>query len=64
MTKNHYNTSITKRERAKTAILVLVLMILAALTVFEFTCEEKTVYDSVSPIANAHISWNQSFYGR
>lgn len=64
MNKNHYNTSITKRERAKTAILVLVLMILAALTVLEFTREEKPVYDSVSPIANAHISWNQSFYGR
>ena len=64
MTKNYYNTSITKKERAKTAILVLVLMILAALTVFEFTREEKPAYDTVCPIANANVSWNQTFYGR
>lgn len=64
MNKIKYITSCRKKERSKTAILFLVLMILAALTVFEFTREEKPAYDSVCPIANAHVSWNQTFYGR
>ena len=64
MNQNKYSISCRKKERSKTAILFLILMILAALTVIEFTREEKPAYDSVCPIANAHVSWNQTFYGR
>lgn len=64
MNKNNCITSLMKKEWLKTAFLILALMILAALTVFEFTREEKPAYDTVCPIANANVSWNQTFYGR
>ena len=64
MNTAYCNTSRNKKEGVKTAIWALILMILVALTAIELSWKEPASYDAEFPMANAKVSWNQTFYGR
>ena len=60
MNRNNYSTS----GGAKTILAVLFLLIvLAAWVVTLATDKEPEAWDTVHPIPNAFISWEQTFYG-
>ena len=52
----------SKKITACIAILVILSMI-AAFAVFESRREPKPAWDTEFPIANAQVSWDQTFYG-
>ena len=62
MNHSNYTTSNNKMEIIKTSLLVLMLMIIATLTVIEFTHQEPPAWDVSYPMANANVSWLQTHY--
>ena len=62
MNHTYYNTSSVKKERAKTALSIIALLIMIALTIVVFTHEEPVSWDVSYPMTNAKIEWEGAGY--
>ena len=62
MIHRQYTTSCEKKERAKTALSVIVLLFMITLSILVYTNKEPTGWDVSYPMANAKIEWEGAGY--
>ena len=63
MNRNHYNKPEGKSPLKTVIAILMLLAVLAAWAVTLATEKEPETWDTVHPIPNATISWDQTFYG-